>query len=323
MGRCVSGWAANAEQEGEADGWVTALNFSLRLCYCFRAITDPAKFCRGEMESKVKSARRSKAPTVGVLTKVLRVFDALQHNPQGLNLKQISEQTRLNKSTAYRFLSHLDREGYLVRDERGIYMLGMRLFDLASASNHQSTLRKVAEPALRALLKATGETVNLGVLDGVRVVYLDVLESSHEFRLVSRVGMHRPFYATGLGKALAAFLPASRLDELLEGIRFQPATPNTITDPALFRKELDCVLDRGYAVDNEESYLGARCIATPILNSAREAEAAISVSGPTSRVTEEKIPAIARALREAVEGISARIGFSQQPLRDPKADSGT
>src|SRR5487761_449347 len=99
------------------------------------------------MESK--PALRFNKPTVGVLTKVLRLFDVLQHNPSGLNLKQISEQTRLNKSTAYRFLSHLEREGYLVRDESGIYMLGMKLFDLASASNHQSTLRKVAEPALR------------------------------------------------------------------------------------------------------------------------------------------------------------------------------
>lgn len=265
------------------------------------------------MESKLKPARRSNTPTVGVLTKVLRLFDVLQHNPSGMNLKQISEQTRLNKSTAYRFLSHLEREGYLVRDERGIYMLGMRLFELASASNHQSTLQKVAQPILRNLLKTTGETVNLGVLDGVMVAYVDVLESTHEFRLVSRMGMRRPLYATALGKALAAFLAPSRREELLGSIRFQPSTPNTTTSLAQFQKELDRVHERGFAIDNEESYLGARCIAAPILNSVMEAEAAISVSGPTSRVTKDRIPAFAAALREAARSIATRIGFSAPP----------
>lgn len=259
----------------------------------------------------VRPARKSKAAAVGVLTKVLRIFDTLQRNPAGMNLKQISEQTRLNKSTAYRFLSHLEREGYLVRDERGIYMLGMRLFELASASNHQSTLRKVAQSALRELLKVTGETVNLGVQDGAMVVYVDVLESTHEFRLVSRVGLHRPLYATALGKALAAFLPPEKREELFDTIQFQAFTPSTITNLAQFRKELELISERGYAVDNEESYMGARCIGAPILNSMHEAVAAISVAGPTSRVSEDRVPAFATALQEAARSISARVGFSQ------------
>ncbi len=268
----------------------------------------------------MRPARKSKAAAVGVLTKVLRIFDTLQRNPSGMNLKQISDQTRLNKSTAYRFLSHLEKEGYLVRDDRGIYMLGMRLFELASASNHQSTLRRVAQPALRELLKATGETVNLGLQHGITVVYVDVLESPHEFRLVSRVGLHRPLYATALGKALAAFLPPEKKQELFDAIQFQVLTPNTITNLAQFQKELDLIRERGYAVDNEESYLGARCIGAPILNSMQESVAAISVAGPTSRVSEDKIPTFASALREAAQAISARIGFTQpdSPRKEQK-----
>ncbi|MGH9405509.1 MAG: IclR family transcriptional regulator [Terriglobia bacterium] len=277
------------------------------------------------METKAKLPRRSKAPAVGVITKVLRLFDALQHNPTGMNLKQISEYAGLNKSTAYRFLAHLEREGYLVRDERGIYMLGMRLFDLASVSNHQSILRRVAQPVLRNLLSATGETVNLGVLNGSTVVYVDVLESPHEFRLVSRVGMHRPFYGTALGKAFAAFLPAERQEELLKNIQLQASTPHTLTTIAQLRKELARIRERRFAVDNEETFLGARCIAAPILNSAGEAEAAISVSGPTSRITQEEIPVIAAALREAVQAISTRLGYSSSATPGPvkaKAESG-
>ena len=271
-------------------------------------------FHRQRMDSKVRPPRKSKAAAVGVLTKVLRIFDALQHSPAGLRLKQISEQTRLNKSTAYRFLSHLEREGYLVREEHGVYMLGMRLFELASASNHESTLRRVATPMLREVLRVTGETVNLGVLHGISVVYLEVLESSHEFRMVSRVGAHQPIYATALGKALAAFLAAEKSERALATVEFQPFTPHTITNLAQFHEELRKIRERGFAVDNEELVLGVRCISAPVLNSAGEAIAAISVAGPTSRVSEGKILLFGTTVRDAAHAISVRIGFTMSPM---------
>ena len=270
------------------------------------------------MESERKFIRRSKSADVGVLAKVLRIFDALHESPSGLNLKQIGDQTKLNKSTAYRFLSHLEREGYLVRDERGVYILGMRLFELASISSHQAALRKLAQPALRNLQKVTGETVNLGVLHGTMVVYVDVLESPHEFRLVSRVGLYRPLYATALGKSLLAFLQSDRREELLRNIQLRPLTPSTISTPLRFRKELYLIRERGYALDDEESYLGARCVAAPILDSDGEAEAAISVAGPTCRITDDRVPLFASAVREAVQRISERISFSRTSRHDHK-----
>jgi IclR family KDG regulon transcriptional repressor len=261
----------------------------------------------------VRPPRKSKAAAVGVLTKVLRIFDALQRSPAGLRLKQISEQTRLNKSTAYRFLSHLEREGYLIREEHGVYMLGMRLFELASASNHESTLRRIATPVLRDVLRVTGETVNLGVLHGLSVVYLEVLESGHEFRMVSRVGARQPIYSTGLGKALAAFLPPETTEKALESVEFQPFTPHTITSFVQFKEELAKIRERGFAIDNEELFLGVRCISAPILNSSGEAIAAISVAGPTSRISDGKVALFGTTVRDAAHAISVRIGFSMPP----------
>lgn len=229
-------------------------------------------------------------------------------------MKQISEQTRLNKSTAYRFLSHLEREGYLVREEHGVYMLGMRLFELASASNHESTLRRVAAPVLRDVLRVTGETVNLGVLHGFWVVYLEVLESAHEFRMVSRVGARQPIYSTALGKALAAFLPADKSERALESVEFQSFTHHTITNFAQFKEELAKIRERGFAVDNEELFLGVRCISAPVLNSSGEAIAAISVAGPTSRISQSKVPLFGATVRDAAHAISVRIGFSMLPI---------
>ena len=212
----------------------------------------------------------SKPVAVGVLTKVLKVFDFLQHSPAGLSLKQISDQAGLSKSTAYRFLAHLEREGYLIRDEGGLYTFGIKFLQLAATSNHHPSLREVARPCLRELLKVTGESVNLAVLDGEMVVYIDVLESSHEFRLVSTIGQRRPLYSTALGKTLAAFLRDEERETVLSSLNFQSFTPHTLTNLAQLREELEGVRRQGYAVDNEESVLGARCVAAPVLRDNQE-----------------------------------------------------
>src|SRR6185437_4087452 len=130
--------------------------------------------------------RQSSSAPVGVLTKVLSIFDLLDRSPDGLQLRAIAEQTMLNKSTTYRFLAHLEKGGYMVRESGGAYLLGPRLVHLGSGSTYQSTIRRISRPILEALWRETGETVNLGVLAGRDVLYLDVLESPHDFQLVSK-----------------------------------------------------------------------------------------------------------------------------------------
>ena len=149
--------------------------------------------------------RKSSGTPVGVLTKVLSIFDLLDRSPGGLQLRSIAELTKLNKSTAWRFLAQLERAGYLVRDGAGAYLLGPRLVHLGSGSTYQSTISKVSQPILEELWQDSGETVNLGVLDGREVLYLAVLESQHSFRLVSKPGMRRPLYCTALGKTILAW----------------------------------------------------------------------------------------------------------------------
>ena len=133
---------------------------------------------------------------VGVLTKVLAIFDLLDRTPEGLQLRSIAQLTKLNKSTAWRFLAHLEGAGYVVRDGAGAYLLGPRLVHLGAGSTYQGTIRRVSQPLLEELWRETGETVNLGVLDGKEVLYLAVLESPHSFRLVSKAGLRRPLHCT-------------------------------------------------------------------------------------------------------------------------------
>jgi len=260
--------------------------------------------------SKAEKANGA-AGSVGVISKVLRILEALQGSSSGLGLKAICDQTGINKSTAHRFLKHLERERYLLRTEAGAYLIGPRLSQLSARGNQEATLQAVARPILWDLWKSTHETVNLGVLDQGTVLYIDVIESPHEFRLSSRVGTRRSVHVTALGKALVAFLPEEAQQTVLDSIAFQPSTPKTIGNLVQFRQELEKIRRQAYAVDDEEAVQGARCVSAPVLNSKGAPIAAVSVSGPVTRVTPSLVSALAGAVSSAARAISAAMGFSQ------------
>jgi DNA-binding IclR family transcriptional regulator len=163
--------------------------------------------------------------------------------------------------------------------------------------------------------------VNLGALDQGTVLYIEVIESPHEFRLSSRVGTRRSLHATALGKALAAFLVGEQKERVLATIQFQPLTPKTIMNLVQFRQELEIIRKQGYAVDDEETTLGARCVSAPILGANREVVAAVSVSGPVTRISPAQVPALAAAVVNAARAISAAMGFAQPDLETTAARS--
>lgn len=258
----------------------------------------------------------SGATPVGVISKVLRILEALQGSSSGLSLKAICDRTGIHKSTAHRFLKHLEGERYLIRTEAGSYLIGPRLSQLSARGNQEATLQAVARPMLWELWKSTQETVNLAVLDQGTVLYVDVIESPHEFRLSSRVGTRRSVHVTALGKALAAFLPAEQRENVLASTIFQAATPKTIGNLVQFRQELEKIRRQGYAVDDEEAVQGARCVSAPILDSEGESVAAVSVSGPVTRVTPNQVATFAGAVISAARAISVAMGFSQHQAHE-------
>src|ERR1700739_500105 len=150
-------------------------------------------------------AKESASAPVGVISKVLRILEAIHDAPSGLGLKAISDQTGIHKSTAHRFLKHLERENYLITTEAAAYWIGPLFGQMTPHVNPRATLQAIARPVLWDLWKATQETVNLAVLDQETVLYAEVIESPHEFRLASPVGSRRPLHATALGKGVLAF----------------------------------------------------------------------------------------------------------------------
>ena len=151
-------------------------------------------------------------------------------------------------------------------------------------------LRKISWPMLQELRDLTGETSNLGILDGQDVFYVDFVQSRHPFRMASRSGTLRPLYCTAMGKALVALSPATEKEPVLASLRFERFTPRTITHLVQLKEELVKTQKRGCAVDDEEATLGARCVSTPIFLECGKLVAAVSVSGPTARMASRKIP---------------------------------
>ena len=252
----------------------------------------------------MKGPKKSKP--IGVLTKTFRIIDDIQASPVPLTLKEISEQTSINKSTALRILAHLESEGYVDRAARGGYRVAGRLGQVGTRSSLEVKLREAADAPLREVWRITQETVNLGILDGLEVVYLESLESPQSFRLVAASGTHAAAYRTALGKAMLACLPAEQADALIDSFSYQPYTPKTVTSAGQLREELARVRRQGYAMDDEESMLGVRCLAVAVLNHERRPIAGISISGPISRMSDARLPEFAAAIRTAAWQIAAR-----------------
>jgi IclR family acetate operon transcriptional repressor len=265
--------------------------------------------CEGRKVAMIR-ARQSKSAPVGVVGKVLRILEALDAAPGGLQLREIAKQTGVNKSTAYRFVAHLENDGYLFREGNGVYLVGPKLARLGAGVAYHATLRTISRPVLTELSRDIRETVNLGVIEGHDVLYLDVFESPHFFRMASRPGMHRPLNCTALGKALLAFLSREQREEILPTLTFERATSHSVSNLARLRKELVQIAQKGFSLDDQESELGARCVAAPVLDAGGKVAAAISVSGPITRVSRERIPVFALAIKKAARTISARFGHS-------------
>ncbi len=243
--------------------------------------------------------RERKARPVGVLTKALQIMDLVRASSSPLTLHDINGVTGINKSTALRLLAHLETQQYLSRDVRGAYSSGPKLVEPRAQA--------AARRSLWELWQATGETANLGVLEGHDVLYLDCLESQNVFRLVAHIGTRAVFYRTSLGKAIVAFLPQEEQESFLKSTRFEPFTPNTITSRARLEEELGTIRKEGHAVDDEESVVGVRCVAAPILDSDGNAIAAVSIAGPASRGSEVRGKDLGAAVRATAQEISARL----------------
>lgn len=270
----------------------------------------------GEAPS-TSQARPAGRYRIGVLAKALDLVDLLDEH-EALTLTELSSRSGINKVTTLRILANLEERGYVERDDAtGRYRLGFRLLQLGMRKSEGLDLRTVARPVLKTLHAETGETVNLAIPNRDGLVYIDIIESTHGLRMAATIGARDDYHSTALGKAMLAYQPASFREEFLARQALPRKTSHTIVEPGALQAELDRVREAGFAVDNEENEPGARCIAAPVFDYHGRVVAAISISGPASRVSQDREHDLATRVTAAARQVSIALGFRPEQLEQP------
>lgn len=241
---------------------------------------------------------------VPILESAFRVLESFHRTDEELSLRELSVRAEIPSTSAFRILFTLDKLGYISKNPTTRrYQLGLKIREIARIALPGRDLVQIARPFLTQLLDAFDETVNLAVLRNGEIIYVQTLESNHAFRMAAEVGSRAPVHSSALGKSIAAFLPKASLQALLNSNKLVQFTPRTITNRSHFIKALAKIRGCGYSFDNEETEIGATCVASPILNSYVHAVAAVSVAGPTYRIRAER-QRIVRAVKKAAAAIS-------------------
>lgn len=251
--------------------------------------------------------------TVQAVERALSILEVMAQAGAPITITDIAERSKLNVSTVHRLLGTLVVKGFVEQEpESTKYKLTMKLFKMGNAALYNIDIKDIARPYMQELVERCNETVNLSILDGTEVVYIDQLESTNMVivKMFVKVGSKGPAHCTSSGKVLLANQPEDKLNNTLDKIEMKSYTNETITNKELFKKELEKVRQQGYAFSLGERDDAVRCVAAPIYNHEGRVVAAISVSGPANRITNsylnhELIPIVL----DVANKISAKLGF--------------
>jgi DNA-binding IclR family transcriptional regulator len=240
--------------------------------------------------------------------KALRVFEAVALSPQPVTLSDVAVLVDIDKSTTYRMLNTLIEAGYIVRDEPSKrYSLSYKVVALSRNLLAENEISRVCRQVLEELTTITHETVHLNILDGNQTILIQKVKGTQLVNVDFQIGDRSQLHCTSIGKTLLAFQDVRFIEEVIAAGLPRVAS-NTIIDPAEFRRELHRIRSQGYATDDHEFSDSMRCIAAPIFEHGGGVRMGISISGPDSRFTYEKLDELKDPLLEAVWKLSERLG---------------
>ncbi len=258
-------------------------------------------------------SREDNRPFVPTINRTFRILEALAIAENGCGISELSHELKMAKSTTFNILMTLAELGYIYRtDIDNKFHLSLKLFSLGSAVVERMDLRKVAASILQELVDATGETANLGTIQGDEAVYIECLSGPHPVTVNTWPGKRLPLHSTALGKALLAWLPEDEAKSVLSTSDISAFSTDLAASIDRLFAELADVRKQHYAVDNEEDAPGMRCVGAPIFAHSGRVVAAISVTAPVQRMPLEKIPAVAILVVESARRISQRLGFEPE-----------
>lgn len=264
----------------------------------------------GASRRKVNGDSSFPKTTVQSVERTLDLLEALAEAGE-TGIAQLSAMVGLHTSTVHRLLSTLMARGYVRQNPTsGRYLLGLKPLDVARAVRDHLDLRMESVPILQELMRKSGETANLAVLDGQQIMYLEqVAAPGRMLRMFVQVGGRAPLHSTASGKVLMAHLPDAELREMLKSYELVPHASRTIVDKGVLLSELQEVRRDEYATDHGEQEEGVSCIAGPVRDYSGRVVAAISISGPWIRITPERVPSLVPLVRDACTKLSAALGY--------------
>jgi IclR family transcriptional regulator, acetate operon repressor len=234
---------------------------------------------------------------LGVLTTVAR--------QEGVNLTDLSLSLGIPTATTHRILTTLQKRDFVRFDEeRQDWTIGIEAYRTGVAYLKRTNLSDAGRPVMRRLMEQTGETANLAVPDGAEVVFIGQVETGNPIRAFFPPGSRTPMHASGTGKAILAALPEDRRLALLKGAGLQGFTENTHVTPRALFEDLEQTAARGWSFDRNERYEGMSCIGAAIFNDRGEPCAGVSISGPSSRFPDARLPEFGRAVAQAAAQIT-------------------
>ncbi len=269
---------------------------------------------RGDSVKKSRAVSPGKTKSVPAVERALLIFQELSHHGAGVTLSELVRRLQLPRSSIHCHLLTLERLGYLHKDdESGRYLFGLKFFSLANHAIAGLGLRRIGGPHLYALMRKTGMTVHMGVLDRYEAVLIEAIDSPYSSRIGTWVGRRMPVHCTAIGKALIASWTDEQIERLI-GHGLTRYNENTIASAGTLKAHLARTNQIGYAVDDEEEALGLRCIGVPVRADDGRIIAAISVAGRTAQFDGERFRSIVEDVKAAASTISQH--FREQERAD-------
>ncbi|MFE9607467.1 IclR family transcriptional regulator [Streptomyces sp. NPDC006012] len=248
---------------------------------------------------------------VPAVTRALDILELFLDGDGTLSAPDIVRRLQLPRTTVHELVTTLAARQYIVPvpGQSGQYRLGVRPYQLGSHYAERLDLAAEGQQVARAVAETCDETVHVAILDGTDVIYIAKVDSTHAVRMVSAAGRRLPAHCTSVGKMLLASLPGPELAARIpDGAELVAMTPDSITDPGALREALTAIRERGIAVENRESNPDVSCVAAPVRDRTGQVVAALSISVPMIRWSDERLAELARLAAEGAAGLSERLG---------------
>lgn len=243
------------------------------------------------------------------LCRALSILNLIADSDTGLTMTSISQHANLPMSTTHRLLTTMQHERYVRYDnDLSLWNIGVQAFVIGNSFVQSRDIIATARPIMASLMEKSGETTNLAVADHGECIYLAQVECRQIMRVQAKPGSRVPIHSSAVGKALLSAMPDDKVKIYIQMREFERATDNTVIDQRALYREIETARQNGYGQDDEEHCVGLRCVASTIFDEFGEPIAAISLSGPMARISDERFPVLGLMVADAAMEITAAMG---------------